>query len=121
MIPGNWDFDIYQGSRFSVQLEWKDEDGNLVDMTDYTWKMQLRESYKSSTVLLTLQTTPGVEDGSIVIDGLGLFTLSIPADITQDLDFTHAVYDLEFTPPAGAEFRDKLLRGKVKLIEESTE
>lgn len=120
MIPGSWDFDIYQGSRFSVQLEWKDEDENLIDMTGYTWKMQIREFFNSTVPILTLSTTPGVGEGSIVIDGPGLLTVSIAASLTQALDFDRAVYDLEFTPPAGAEFKDKLLRGKVRFMREAT-
>lgn len=117
MIPGRWDFSIYQGSKFEVNLQWKDEDGNVVDTTGYEWKMQIREFYNSATPIITLDsTTPaGITD-----NGSGLLNIKIPASDTQLMDFSNAVYDLEFEPPSGADDRDKLLRGKVKFEREAT-
>lgn len=118
MIPGRWDFSIFQGSKWSVTVRWKDELGNAIITTGYDWKMQIRESYDSLTPIATLDNaTP---TGGITDDGAGLLVLSIPASVTQVMDFSTAVYDLEFEPPTGPDDRDKLLRGKVTFEREAT-
>lgn len=118
MTPGRWDFSIIQGSKFEVNLQWKDEDGNAIVTTGYDWKMQIRESYTSTTAIHTMDNAaPG---NGITDNGSGLIGLKIPASITQLMDFSTAVYDLEFEPPSGADDRDKLLRGKVTFEREAT-
>lgn len=118
MVPGRWDFDIYQGSKLSFTLRWKDENGNAIVTTGYDWKMQIRETYDSVTPIATLDNvTP---TGGIVDDGAGVLSFKIPAGVTQLMDFSTAVYDLEFEPPSGADDRDKLIKGKVTFHREAT-
>lgn len=118
MIPGRWDFTIHQGSKFDFHLQWKDEDGNNVVTTDYIWKMQIRETYDSLTAIATLDnSTPS---SGIIDDGTGGLDFKIPASATQVMDFSTAVFDLEFEPPSGADDRDKLIKGKVTFLREAT-
>lgn len=116
MVPGVLNIDIYKGSRFEANIEWKDENGVLVPITNFVWKMQIRETWDSASVIFELNEV----DGTIVATDPGIIALNIPADDTEAMDFWTAVYDLEFQPPAGAAFRDKLIRGGAKFHKEST-
>lgn len=86
-----------------------------VNLVGYTAKMQLRKSLTDVNPLLELSTT----NNSIVLGGSeGSIQLLIAATVTETLDFTSALYDLELTSPSGVVTR--LLEGKVAVRKEVT-
>lgn len=86
-----------------------------VSLAGITARMQIREKLGSTTVLHELTT----ENGGVVFDNvLKTITLVIPDETTTTLQFTSAVYTLEFINTAG-EVRT-FARGSVSLEREVT-
>lgn len=114
MAAGLYNILIEQGATFIRTLVWRDSDGNLIDVTGFTARMQIRSKQSSSTVILEVTSddyiTVGDTDGEIYIE--------IPASVTEDLDFTRAVYDLEMISSGGIVTR--LIQGDITLSKEVT-
>ena len=114
MSAGRYDIDIEQGSTFALSVTYQDTDNNAIDLSSgYTAAMQVRESFDSTSSLLSLSSP-----GEITLNQTGpnIEILVGPAT-TAALDFDHAVYDLELVQAAST---DKILRGNVKLVREVT-
>ena len=85
------------------------------DLTGWTARMDIRDAIDDTATLVSLNSA----DGDIVIDlTTAKITITIDADVTQALDFTDGVYDLELIDGDGAVTR--LLYGDVALIKEVT-
>lgn len=98
MTAGIYNIVADQGATFGRVLTWKDSTGALVNLTNYTAQMQIRETLDASTAVLTLSTS----NSRIALGGAaGTITLTVQAS-----DFTLAegqyVYDLELTSSGGA-------------------
>jgi hypothetical protein len=128
MAAGRYLLTIEQGSTTDLLLEWKDSNGEPVDLTGYSARMQIRPSVDSSTTYLSitdtlsndgtgLNLTP--ESASVVLPktsgSIGLF---ISAASSSNLSFTEGVYDIELQSNSGIVTR--LLEGLVKLSKEVT-
>lgn len=101
MAAAIYDFEIEQGVDEDKPLIWRDGAGNLVNLTGYTARMQLRTSVSSGTVLLDLTT----ENGGITLGGAtGEITLHFTEENTSPLS-KGGVYDLEM-----------IIAGKVKRL-----
>ena len=115
MTAGSLDITIEQGSDYFNELVWKDSNENIVTLTGYSAKMEIRSKYGSIDVLLELSTV----NGRITISELdGQIILQIPSAVTELITWTTGVYDLELTGPTGIVTR--LLQGKVTVIKEVT-
>jgi hypothetical protein len=97
----------------------KDDDGNLADLTGWTFRCQGRRSYTTAEALFTLNSGIGagdiqVEDplvGKLVIPFRVELLRTIPADITT------FVYDLVAT--FGGD-QKRILRGNIRLSPAAT-
>lgn len=86
------DFTIEQGTTWSRQLICKDADGQVVNISGYTARMQVRATIKSTTVLLNLTT----ENGGITIDGAnGAVNLLVTPAMTTGITEPRGDYDIE--------------------------
>lgn len=84
---------IDQGSTFTSTVTVEDVNNNLVNITDYTARGQIRKSYTASTA--TNFTT-------LIIDATnGKFTISLTRTQTGALKAGRYVYDVEVISPAG--------------------
>jgi len=111
--PGKYNFSIKQGSSFTKNLTWEDDDGVAINLTGYKGKMQIRRDY-DDLIYLTLTT----ENSRIVITPAeGKIKLQLTKSDTQSLDFSKAIYDLDI-------YNDDnlytLIEGTVTLIPEVT-
>lgn len=89
---GTYNMTCDQGATFDRTLTWKDASGNLVNLTGYTARMQVRTTYDASTTVLSLTT----ENGGIVLGGaLGTIRVIASATTTAALTPRTYVYDLE--------------------------
>ena len=85
-------FPIHKGSDWSVTLPIQDADGNAVDLTGFTFRMKIRPALGSNEELLELTTA----NGRITHDDAGgNVTLTIENAVTEAMDWSMAVYDLE--------------------------
>ena len=79
---------INQGSTFSASIAIKDDDGNPVDLTNYSIRSEFRKTYTSSTAYALMCNYDGdPEDGVI--------ELSMPASETRLITAGRYLYDVE--------------------------
>ncbi len=113
-MAGKYNFTIKQGATFGFGLVWKDSDGDLVDLTGYTARMQLRYGSVNGDVAIELTT----EDDGLSIDELtSSVIVSISAEQAEGILAKPCVYDLEMVK---GDRVVRLLEGKVKISAEVT-
>tara|TARA_R100000152_G_C6665139_1_gene102976 strand:+ start:201 stop:584 length:384 start_codon:yes stop_codon:yes gene_type:complete len=126
MAAGNYTFTIEQGATTDFQIDWKDSNGNPVDLTDYTARMQIRSNYGSSGTLYAKLTSTLYNDGtglnmsgsnSLLSPTSGSIGVIISAASSSNFTFSEALYDLEMV---SGSYVTRLLQGKVKLSKEVT-
>lgn len=110
---------IKQGSTWHFKATWKDKDGNLIDLTGYTIRSQVRPYLSSSTVIFEMNSaTPASGVSFAALDASGEIEVTLTANFTAALSFDAAVYDMEAVSPSGEVTR--LLEGGVYLSKEVT-
>lgn len=110
---------IEHGSNFAHRVTWysaytDEEDNTPIDLSDYTARMQVRETYESEETLLELTT----ENGGIALGGTnGTIDILLSATATAALTFRKAVYDLELVSGTTV---TRLIKGEVTVSPEVT-
>ena len=90
-MAGQKNFDVDQNATFSFVVEYKDDNGNAIDLTGASAKMQIRD-VKGGTKLAVTLTSPS---GGIVINGpLGKLTVTLTPTQTNKLFYPKSVYDI---------------------------
>lgn len=125
MAAGKYSYVIEQGATFQRQFDYLDSNGNPIDLTNYSAKMQIRPEPGSTTLYLTLSSSFTADGSGINLNGLngttprssGSIGITISAVSSSMLNFNEASYDLELY---SGSFVDRLLEGKVKLSKEVT-
>lgn len=106
---------IEKGTTFKPRFTYKNEDGSIVDLTNYTARMQVRAEIDSTTPILDLTT----ENSGIVLGGqAGTIDLFVSDTVTSAIIEEEGVYDLEIESAAGVVTR--VLEGKVTFKPEVT-
>lgn len=86
-----------------------------VDLSNYSARMQIRESVDSDVVIYTATT----DNGDISLDNmLKTITITIPASATTEFTFSTAVYSVELYTPAGKVV--PFIAGNLTLVPEVT-
>lgn len=113
-MAGIYNVEALQGDTFSLPIVWRDENKDLVDLTGYTARMQVRETVDAEDFLLELTT----ENDGITLGGIdGTIDLTVSAEDMAAIEAGSYKYDLEMVV---GESVVKLLRGKFKIIAEVT-
>jgi hypothetical protein len=110
-VSGVYDLRLEAGADFERTLTWV-ADGDAVNLTGYTARLQIRDKQTSTEPLLALTT----ENGGLTLGGAaGTIALVISAAGTMTLSdaLLTGIYDLELIAPAGRVTR--LLRGNVTI------
>lgn len=95
---------IDQGTDFATTIDVTDEDGNVVNLQDFTGAAQMRKHYTSTTAY----------DFSVSVSAdLGQVTLSMNAATTNAIAAGRYVYDCELTDDNGTVSR--LIEGVVTV------
>jgi hypothetical protein len=114
MAAGTYDITIEQGATFRLELVYKDDAAEPIDLTGYTARMKIKITNPSVPDIIELTT----ENGGIIITPLtGMIELYISEEDTEDLRFTTAVYDLELINEEGVQ---RLIQGSVSFSKEVT-
>jgi hypothetical protein len=109
-MAGQKNFEVDQNATFSFILEYKDDDGNAIDLTGASAKMQVRDTKGGAKLAVTL-TSPS---GGIVIDQLnGKLTIKMTPTQTNKLFYPKSSYDLMVVDSNGNKI--KLLEGFMTL------
>ena len=82
---------IDQGSTFYTTLSLVDDNGDPVDLTNYTGAAQIRKHYSSSTAT-SFEVTVDEEGGTV--------SLALSANTSSNLVAGRYVYDVELTDPS---------------------
>lgn len=111
-----YDLEIKQGATLALVATWKDNSGTAINLTGYTARLAVRESYSSTSTILSLTTS----NGGISLGGsAGTITLSASATTTAALTAPFSgVYDLELISGGGVVTR--LLEGAATVSPEVT-
>jgi hypothetical protein len=89
---------IQKGASFEQTLEWLDSNGDPVDLTGLSARMQVRRSVNSPAFVLELTT----ENGGIVLGGTnGKITMRVSATQSAAIPIAAGVYDLELVNSDG--------------------
>jgi hypothetical protein len=120
--PARLDLDCYQGASWDYTLTWKTTAGGVatpVNLTGYTARLQVRETYASDTSILSLTSGSGITlggtAGTILLEAsaattAGIATVSAPSD--------QYIYDLELV--SGAGYVTRLVEGNFTVRMEVT-
>jgi hypothetical protein len=114
MPAATYDFTIEQGATLIKPIVWKDSDGDPVDLTGYSARMQMRRNY-STPVLLQLTTGAG---NLVITPSTGTVTMVFDAALTESITWLRAKYDLELESSVGVVTR--ILEGDVTISREIT-
>ena len=125
MAAGRYSFVIEQGATTNFQINWTDASGSAIDLTGYHARMQIRPGVESDAVYLSLSSSLESDGTGINLSGSnfttplqsGSLAIYISADVTEDLNFNEAFYDLELVRQNTV---TRLLEGKVKLSKNVT-
>jgi len=116
MALGNtFNITINQGATFELTVTWKDSAGTAINLTDYSARMQVRETYSSTSSVLSLTDGSGITLGG----SAGTIAIVISATTTAALTAPFSgVYDLELVSAGGVVTR--LLQGAATVSPEVT-
>lgn len=116
MALGNsFDITINQGATFELTVTWKDSTGAAINLTGYSARMQVRETYSSSSTIVSLTNGSGITLGGAA----GTIAILISATTTAALTAPFSgVYDLELVSAGGVVTR--LLQGAATVTPEVT-
>lgn len=113
MLAGLLDLSIEQGATFNLIMTYQDENGDPIDLTGMTARMQLRRQALSQLPLISLTT----ENGRITLGGVtGEIILNISATDTEELTGS-GQYDLELVNGPTV---NRLIEGSFKICDEVT-
>jgi hypothetical protein len=113
---------VERGSTFQLTVTYKDASGTAVNLTGWTFRMQVRESQSAASTVLTS------EGGSptIAIDetnkATGVLIFSVTPTNTTAISpstLTTAYYDIEIQKTSTGEVR-RILQGKLNISPEIT-
>ena len=109
-MAGQKNFEVDQNATFRFVVEYKDDNGNAIDLTGASAKMQIRDTKGGAKLAVTL-TSPS---GGITIDGVdGKLTIKMTPTQTNKLFYPKSSYDLMVIDSNGNKI--KLLEGFMTL------
>lgn len=125
MSAGKYNLYIEQGTTFNLEVQYKDSEGNPVDLTGYGACMQIRPSAGSPTIYLDLSSSLNPDGTGLNFSGSsnnkpptsGSIAIYISAATSSMLTFGQAVYDLEVF---SGSYTTRLIEGGVRLSKEVT-
>lgn len=111
---GKYNIVADQGATFTRTVYWKDVNGNPIDLTDYSARMQVRAKYTSTTPTLSLVSPTNISLGG----GSGSVIVVVSATTMAAVTAGEYVYDLEMV--ASNNVVTRLLQGTFTVRPEVT-
>lgn len=114
--PGKLDLELWQGASWDYTLTWS-TGGTVVNLTNYTARMQVRDSYDASDVIFARTSGSGITlggtAGTIYLEANAVETAALPS--RPDGAY---IYDLELVSAGTVVTR--LLQGSFTIYPEVT-
>lgn len=114
MALSTYDILAEQGSNYLTTITYTDDDGDPVNLTGYTARMQVRKFASSPIPFLTLTSSSGLS----ITAGTGVIGMAITAAALSAVPAGSYKYDLEIVSGAGQV--TKLLGGDFEIQAEVT-
>lgn len=111
--PATLNLVCYQGASFDYSLTWR-TNGTAVNLTGYSARMQVRESYDSGTAVVSITSGTGITLGGTA----GSIILELTPTTTAGVASGQYVYDLELMTSGG--YVTRLLEGNFTVDPEVT-
>ena len=89
---------IDQGATLRESFTYKDSNGAVVNLENYTARSQIRSSYSAASTILSATSAAGTL--TITADS-GVIAFNVPANTTAALNPGNYVWDLEIVDPSG--------------------
>jgi hypothetical protein len=106
MIPATLNLTIYRDRDFSKTLYFKTSLGEIMDLTGYTGKAEIRENKDAAALTVAFQVTIAPLLGSVVLSLADTQTMLLPDGIS--------VWDLVLTDPHGS--RQNFIEGVITVL-----
>lgn len=119
MSASKYDFSIEQGSSFKMAMVYKNNDGNIIDLSGWCARIVWTTNLNQVQVFSTQNTDYSVY--KFVLDGSeGKMTLLFPSSTTNNFNFSSARYDLELQSPDtlysnGGNYTIRLIYGTISI------
>lgn len=109
-------FNIEQGSDFTITFIYQDPDGNNIDLSN--GKVGFR--FRGNNTAVVTEYIRGQPNGYVKSGDIGEIIISFPASITRNFTFNTAVYDLDFEPTiANNQQNIRIATGTITLIKKN--
>lgn len=120
MAASKYDFSIEQGSSYRLSLVYKDDQDNIIPLTDYCARLVWKTNNGSSQTFHTTDS-PNNDYKFYLDEPEGRIVLLLSADFTNSLSFSSAKYDLELKSPQdlyteGGKYTIRLLYGTINIV-----
>jgi hypothetical protein len=128
MAAGWYNFTIEQGATVDFELTYKDSNGDVVDLSKYTARMQVKNAKGGNQTYITLSSTLANDGTGLNMSGSagtkppssGSIGVFISAYSSSQLTFSEGYYDIELVSGSTYPYVTRLLEGRVKLSKEVT-
>jgi hypothetical protein len=127
MSAGKYSFTIEQGATLDFEIQYRDGNGNPINLTGYSGKMMIRSNYADSNPVTyaTLSSSRAPDGTGLNFSGSngttpptsGSIGIFISAASSSAFIFNTAKYDLEIT---SGSIVTRILEGQVNLSQEVT-
>ena len=135
MASGKYSFVIERGATTEFEIIYKDSSGTLVDLSDYTARMQIKDTRPGETATTYASLSSSLASGndySKTVSGSflslsgsnlnnpvssGSIGVYIGYGVTDSFTFNKGVYDIELT---SGSIRTRLLEGNVTVTQQVT-
>lgn len=123
MSAAKYDFSIEQGSSFKFVFIYKDQNSEPIDLTN--WCARLTWTTHAGDTEVFESGHDGADYKFSIDEANGKITFMIPSDITNDLNFSTAKYDVELQSPddlytGGGKYTIRILYGTITLIKRNS-
>lgn len=97
VAPGELNLTLSQGATWTVSLTYNNGDGLPIDLTNYTARMQARESYQAASTVLDITSSDGIALGGTA----GTIQINVDAATSAAIGAAQYVYDMELVSSSG--------------------
>lgn len=123
MAAAEYNFNIEQGSSFTISFKYKDSTNTAVDISNWCARMMLTTSDNQT---ITFSSDTENSSYKMNIDGTnGIISLMLPAISTNSFTFKTAKYDLELESDdplytGGGNYTDRILYGTINILKRNS-
>jgi hypothetical protein len=130
MAAGKYSFTIEQGTTVNFEIQYKDSNGNPINLTGYTGKMMIRSNFADDSPItyVTLSSSLNPDGTGLNFSGSsgllpptsGAIGIYISSCTSSNFTFPIAKYDLEIYSGSNCPYTIRLLEGNINISKEVT-